>query len=101
MALRVTKNTQQELLGILQEKGQEGLFRYVIGRSALEKRIDYLPEGLLLDRADAFFSLARTTNNEKFFLIGKILRRAAHIIYRAQHKTKGHAYNSRFLNLIK
>ena len=102
MTMRVTKREQANMESLLKERGEEGLFRHAIGHCVLN-RIDYIfPEILLLDRADAFFSLARSTDNENFFLIGKILRKAAHKLYRTNHKSiKDHPTNMRFLNRVK
>lgn len=60
------------------------------------------PELDLLEFAEAFFLLYRRTENYSYAEIGKVIRRAAHIVYRELlKKDKNKAPNhERFLTLI-
>ena len=100
--VRVTKKVREDYERLLKNQGEDKLYRIVLGRGFNDKtQFDY-PELVLLDRADAFFSLYRSTGNEDYFTIGKILRRAAHKLYRELHRiNKNHPINARFLNMLK
>lgn len=99
---RVTKRTQIEYENLLKEKGELGLFKYLLGRGVIERADFAFPEIMMLDKAEAFFSLARRTGNQNHFQIGIILRKAAHRLY-LENKKNNNDYptNMRFLNLVK
>lgn len=85
----------------LKNYGEEGLYRRIVGEAFIKLDKQSNPPQLILDYSNAFFQLFRRTGQEEFFIIGKVLRRAAHVIYRElvrQNKTK--VDYKRFLNVI-
>ncbi len=100
--LKVTTRTCEEYESILRSRGEAGLYKYALGLGVIN-RVDYaFTEVMLLDKSDAFFSLARGTGNDNYFVIGRVLRKAAHRLYRYAHKdNEEHPVNGRFLNLVK
>jgi len=95
-----------EYLSIYNNRGEEKLYRYIIGKGIiLSSEITY-PELILLDQSEKFFILYRKTGDIKVFEVGVILRRAAHKIYREfarMYKSNDLDYpiNNRFLNIIR
>lgn len=91
-------------LDILAAYGEDGLYRKSIGRGVLrfaKYNISH-PEEELLDLAEAFFIANRRGEHESYFIIGRILRRAAHTLYRLFLKEKRISQiNPRFLNVIR
>ena len=82
-------------------RGEKGFYRYILGSVFLTPREEGVHPGVeLLQRAEAFFSLHRSSEeeNETYFLIGKILRRAAHRLHRALDINQ---QDPRFLRIIK
>lgn len=100
--LKVTRRTREEYERLLSSRGEAGFYRYILGRGVIE-RVDYaFPEVLLLDRAEAFFAMARSTGNVQYFVIGRLLRKAAHRLYYNSRKSNiEHPINRRFLNIVK
>jgi hypothetical protein len=101
-ATKITKETQEEYEARLKKAGEDGLYRYVIGQAILHSGDVLHPDILILDTADAFFAAYRRTGNDNLFTIGRILRRAAHRLYRELHKMRdNYPENGRFLRLVK
>ena len=91
--------TYVEMLSI---HGEHGLYRKVIGHGIIRYASDIkAPEVEILDLAEAFFSAYRRGEDEVFFIIGRVLRRAAHTLYRKLHKDTQTATNKRFLNVVR
>ena len=98
----VSTEIRDEYTKILVKKGEDGLYRWILGKGVLAIQNDDFPEVRILDVAETFFSLSRSSGDKKYFTVGKILRRAAHKLYRVMLKTnKGHGTNSRFLKSVK
>lgn len=99
--LRVTKRTIEQYESLL-ASGQEKLYRHVLGSSIVNKNQCEYPELMVLDHSDAFFALHRRTGEKKHFVIGKILRKAAHKLYREFRRMNSeYPTNMRFLNVVK
>jgi len=86
--------------------GKDMLFKRAIGNGILISSQVAYPEIILLDHSEEFFSLFRKTGDNKYFEIGKILRRAAHKIYREfsriyKNNDLNYPINGKFLNIIK
>lgn len=76
-------------------------YNKILGDGVLERNNCDYPEIELLNRAEDFFSLARRTGNDNYFCIGKILRKAAHRLYRdGQRRNSEYPVNTRFLRII-
>jgi len=96
----------ENYLLVYKNNGEEKLFKHVIGNAILiSTRVPY-PEILLLDQSDEFFVMFRRTGDNNYFEIGRVLRRAAHKIYREFAKTYknnnlDYPINAKFLNIVK
>lgn len=87
---------------LLAKGGEEGLYNY-LKKTAFAK-IKEQPglEIEFINTADDFFSLYRTTGEESYFILGKVLRRVGHAIYRHGFKLdlNKKINKKKFLNLI-
>lgn len=89
-------------ISLLDIKGENGVYRNSIatGIRAIDKSSSSDTE--LLDLSEAFILLYRRTGEEKYSIIGKILKKAAHVIYRQLLKiNKEKLKSNRFLNVVK
>lgn len=99
--MRLAEKLKSDYENLLIRKGEEYFYRYAVGSGFMD-RVDYqYPEMLMLEKAEAFFSLFRQSGNENYFTIGRILRRAAHRLYRNRIRSGELEFNSRFLNIVK
>lgn len=99
---QINKRIQAEYEARLKKTGEEGLYRHILGQAIINKGDMIHPEIIIMDHADAFFAAFRRTGNENFFTIGRILRRAAHRLFRELRRmNKDYPNNSRFLRLVK
>lgn len=99
---RISEKIKEEYERLLCSKGDYYLYRHILGTGILNRQNVEYPEIFFLNQAEAFFALYRQTGNERFFVIGKVLRRAAHRLYRTYRRlNEGYPQNARFLNLIK
>src|SRR5689334_14870938 len=99
---QINKDLQIKYLNMLHQLGENGLFRRAVGTGLIESENINDPDLEILNLADAFFALHRRTGDENYFTIAKVLRRAAHVIYRElmrQNKDKKPNFQ-RFLNVI-
>jgi hypothetical protein len=88
-------------LTILLSKGEDGFYKYLVGIAILQSVTNKNYEDHLLDLSDGFFSLYRKDDKEEYFVIGKILRRAAHTTYRQLLKLNSKKkINKRFLQAV-
>ena len=100
--MRVTKRIQEEYEKLLRDVGEGGFYDHILGTAVLARKHYDHPENTMMEQGEAFFCLFRTTGNENFFTIGKILRRAAHKLYRdSRNKDADYPANKRFLDIIK
>jgi len=87
---------------LLAKNGEEGLFEFLKKNSFL--RISDQPslENEFIETSEDFFSLYRTTGEEKYFILGKILRRVGHAVYRQGFKINPNKKinKKKFLNLL-
>lgn len=99
---KIPEELKQEYVGILKRRGEHGLYKRAIGDFFIRTRDVQHPEIELLDISEGFFVLHRKTGEEAFLTIGRILRKAAHYLYRELLRN-GHnsETNMRFLNLVK
>ena len=89
------------------EHGEQKFYRSIIFL-ALQKLIAYekgtyngvLPNLEYLDYHDRFLILYRREGDEVYLSIAKMLRKAAHKIYRVMLKKKMTINNTKFLNLV-
>ncbi|HVI40804.1 MAG TPA: hypothetical protein VM577_09100 [Anaerovoracaceae bacterium] len=99
---KLSEETCNDYIEMLNKHGEEGLYRRAIGAGFLRLTKTDSPDLEILDYSDAFFALYRRTGEDVYFTIGKVLRRAAHAVYRElmrQNKSKKPNYQ-RFLNVV-
>jgi hypothetical protein len=100
--MRVTKRIREEYETLLKDVGEARFYSHVFGTGVLALRHFEHPENMMLDQSEAFFVLFRTTGNRNYFTIGRILRRAAHRLYRdGKRKNPEYPTNARFLASVK
>src|SRR5689334_22704423 len=86
---------------LLLKKGEDYFYKYVVGRGYLDRTKNENSEIIVLDMSEAFFSLFRQTGNDNYFTIGRILRKAAHRLYRDRvNSINTNEVNARFLYLV-
>lgn len=100
MERKLSQNQLKTYLEMLLRHGEDGLYRKVLGQGIIRYAANIKnPEVDLLDISEAFFSAYRAGGDDKFFIIGKVLRRAAHTLYRQLKHDKDQ--NTRFLNAVR
>lgn len=101
MLMRVTKRIREEYETLLKDVGEEKFFKHILKTGVLARKHLEHPEEMMMDQSDAFFALFRTTGNRNYFIIGKILRRVAHHVYReSKKKSNERKINNRFLDIV-
>lgn len=86
---------------ILEEEGKEKLYRRVLGDIIIHYDNEF-PEEILLEKSEKYFASFRRTGEEKFFETGKILRRAAHKLYRERRRTfENYPTLVKFLDIVR
>lgn len=104
--VRLEKKIKDQYESKIKVGGPDTLYKFVIGQGIINKNKQTCqhPELVLLDHSEAFFSFYRKDNVEINFLIGKVLRKAAHKLYREllkSSKDEEYPVNARFLNVVK
>ncbi len=91
------------LLDLLSSVGEDGLYQYLCKAADKIMSVEDYPEAEVIELSDKFFSLYRSTGEENFFALGKVLRKAAHKIYRKSLKQNPDKKinTKKFLNLVK
>jgi len=104
--MAIKKNLEEiskTCMELLAKKGEEGLYNYL--RKTAFAKVGEQPglEIEFINTSDDFFSLYRSTGEEEYFLLGKILRRVGHATYRYALKLNSNkkVNKKKFLNLIK
>ena len=99
--MRVTKRVREEYETLLGNVGETKFYTHILGTGVLSRKHFEYPECMMLEQSEAFFALFRTTGNSNYFTIGKILRRAAHKLYRdSRRNNPEYPKNKKFLDLI-
>lgn len=100
--MRVTKRIREEYESLLHNSGEDKFYRHVFGTGILARRHFDRPENMMLDQSEAFFALFRNTGNNNYFIIGKILRRVAHRLYRdIRRSIPEYPADNRFIDSVK
>jgi hypothetical protein len=98
----VTKRIQEQYSAMLIQVGENSFLNHVFQEGVLAKNFYEHPEITMLEQSESFFALFRTTGDAKYFTIGKLLRRAAHKLYRnGKRKNPNYPSNKKFLDVIK
>lgn len=100
---RNLEEISKTFIELLAKNGEDGLYEYLKNTSF--DRFDSQPhlDIEFIDTSEEFFSLYRVTGDENYFIIGKILRRVGHAVYRFSLKQNPSKKinKKKFLNLIK
>ncbi len=89
-------------MDLLSRGGEEGLYKY-LKKAAFEKLKDQGGlENEFIETSEDFFSLYRSTGEDKYFILGKVLRRVGHAVYRHGFKidSSKKVNKRKFLNLL-
>ncbi len=99
---KISEKVGKDYIQALTDMGPEALCFELVKRGLNEAKNTTTPELDLLEFAEAFFILHRRTENYGYAEVGKIVRKAAHIVYRELlKKDKNKAPNpERFLTLV-
>jgi len=97
----IPQETINNYISILQNRGQAGFYKKIVGEGIIKSLDIPHPDIEILNLSDNFFILYRRSGDYNYFLIGKVLRRSAHTIYRQLLKLKNAEINIRFLNVVK
>lgn len=85
----------------LKSYGEEELCRKMIGVAFLNLESNPHPEYILLDYSEAFLKKFRRTGEEDYFVLARLCRRVAHILYRELIKQNKTSLDfKRFLNAV-
>jgi hypothetical protein len=99
----LSKKTQDHFLKMLLVLGEEGLYKHQRKYATLAciKHIHY--DIQLLDIAENFFKEAEKQDEDALFVVGRVMRRVAHVAYRRLNKTEPDrdVNHARFLRSIK
>ena len=98
--MRISTHVKKEYEAILLEEGSDRLFSKVLGNGLVANYEIDNPEIMLLNLSDGFFASFRVTGNKNYFLIGTVMRRAAHKIYRELRRRGSIKHNKRFLQSV-
>lgn len=98
----LTEEIKNQYLQLLKTRKEDYVYKYTIGIGLTSLDNNPNIDILVLDYAEAFFSLYRRTGDEDYFTLGKILRRAAHALYRENRKKYKNLKPNfkRFLNIV-
>lgn len=99
-AMIVTKRIREEYEALLKDVGEARFYDHVFKTGAAARKHFENPENMVLDQSDAFFALFRSTGNQNYFTIGRVLRRAAHKIFRDGQEDGKLKVNKRFLHSV-
>lgn len=78
----IGKKRREEYLQLLNSAGEERLFKGAIGIGMKQAASNHSPEIEILDESEALLKLFRQTGKEEYLILSKILRKAAHVVYR-------------------
>lgn len=100
--MRLSNSLKKEYENILINKGEDYFYKYAVGSGFVQRTQNAHSEMTILDMSEAFFSLFRQTGNDNYFCIGKLLRRAAHRLFRDKNRDQQTPESSaRFLHSVR
>jgi hypothetical protein len=98
--MRISNKIVDEYESFLKREGSARFYSYVLGTGSSGKHDYRSPDVMLLNQSDSFFSLFRSTGNQHYFMIGVLLRKAAHKLYRDLYSKGNIPQNRRFLQIV-
>ena len=78
----ISKKRREDYVNILRASGGDKLYAAAIGVGMKAAAHCLNPEDQILDESDAMLYLHRRTGKEEYLIISKLLRKAAHVVYR-------------------
>ena len=100
MAKNITDKHITEYKNILDKKGEDGFYRHVVAVGIKQSITIKNPENDLIQLSEAFFLLNRQTGENLYHTLGKLLRRAAHKLYRQFNKEETTKISKKFLRAV-
>jgi hypothetical protein len=98
----VNQRIRDEYENLLKNVGEMKFFIHMFTTGISARKHFNNSENIMLEQSESFFSVFRSTGNENYFIIGKILRRVAHKLYRDnKKKNKNYSTNKQFLQIVK
>ena len=82
MTKNLSKDIYENYLLKLEAYGEQELYIKIVKDALLTLDQDNSPEIFILECSDACFIMFRRTGDVRFFILGKVFRRAAHALYR-------------------
>lgn len=79
---KISKKRREEYVKLLHKSGEEKFYAAAVGVGMKESARCPNPEVQILDESDAMLYLYRRTGKEEYLRISKLLRKAAHVVYR-------------------
>ncbi len=97
----ITPKSAQGYIELLKNKGNENFYRHIIAEGIKRTLHSNNVDVEVLELSKQFFALNRRIPTDDYFMIGKILRRAAHTLYRNFNRVdKKRQINSEFIQLV-
>ena len=81
-SIRISKKRREEYVELLHKSGEEKMFQAAVGIGMKVSADIPNPEDGILDESDAMLTLYRRTGQEEYLTLSKLLRKAAHVVYR-------------------
>lgn len=105
MVKKISDKVRETHIKLLNRLGEQGLYERSVGAGMIQSTKIKHPEVTILNLSESFYSLYRSTGDESYAVISKVLRKAAHTIHR-QLKKQGadpldYQESKRFLTLCR
>ena len=102
MIKTIPNKLKTEYLYTLRKLGCEAVYRRAVGNAFIRLRDTNHPEIELLDLSESFLALYRRSGEVNYFTLSRILRKAAHSVYRELLRMGyNDEINGRFLNVVR
>jgi len=98
---RISKSEKEKQIRLLHRHGAQGLYEKAVGAGVMIAATNCNYDVEILDLSRSFFELYRRTGNEDYATVSRILRRAAHAVYRQLVRSGKKNSDPRFLTLVK
>jgi hypothetical protein len=100
--MAVNQRIRDEYENLLKSVGEVRFFDHMFTTGISARKHFNHSENVMLEQSESFFSVFRSTGNENYFIIGRILRKVAHKLYRDNKKiNKNYPTNRQFLQIVK
>jgi hypothetical protein len=98
---KVSKHEKELQVRLLRKHGELGLYEKSVGAGMMEAATNKNYDVEILNLSKSFWQLYCRTGNEDYASVSRVLRRAAHAIYRQLVKQGEKNSDPRFLTLVK